>query len=131
MEGHSHTVTADKAYDSKKNHRLLKRKKKASAIILKKNRKSKRLKKHQMKAEIVAAQRERPKIERKFAEMKRCHGLREARYWGLPKMAIQSIMSAIVCNLKRLVKLVLSVSSEQSSTPNPFPIGIPVPVSGS
>jgi len=99
-------VTADKAYDSKKNHRLLKRKKKKSAIIIKKNRKSKRLKKNQMKADVVAAQRERPKIERKFAELKRYHGLAVARYWGLTKMAIQNLMAAITCNLKRIVKLI-------------------------
>jgi len=124
-------VTADKAYDSKKNHRLLKRKKRTSAIMVKKNRESKRLKGHQMKVEIIEAQRERRKIESKFAELKKAHGLREARYWGLAKVATQSIMTALVCNLKRLIKLVLSVSSEQPSIPNPFPIGIPVPVSGS
>ena len=123
-------VTADKAYDSKKNHRLLKRKKKVSAIMVKKNRKSKRLKRYQMKAEIVAAQRERRKIEPKFAELKRFHGLREARYWGLAKVTIQSIMAALVCNLKRLVRLVFPLSSEQPSIPNPFPRGVPVPILG-
>jgi len=120
-------VTADKAYDSKKNHQFLKRKKKASAIILRKNRKSKRLKKHHIKAEIIAAQKERPKIERKFAEMKRFHGLREARYWGIDKMAIQSLMIAFVCNLKRFIKLLQSVSFGQIKI-YPWPgIGIPVP----
>ena len=106
IDDKAETVTADKAYDSKKNQRLLKRKKKTSAIIVKKNRKSKRLKKNQMKAEVIAAQRERPKIERKFAELKRFHGLAVARYWGLAKMGIQSFMAAITCNLKRMVKLI-------------------------
>jgi IS5 family transposase len=106
VDAQSRMVTADKAYDSKKNHRLLKKKKKMSAIIIKKNRKSKRLKKHQMKAEVQAAQRERPKIERKFAELKRFHGLAVARYWGLAKVSIQNLMAAITCNLKRMVKLI-------------------------
>jgi IS5 family transposase len=127
IDDKAETVTADKAYDSKKNHRLLKRKKKTSAIIVKKNRKSKRLKKNQMKAEVIAAQRERPKIERKFAELKRFHGLTVARYWGLAKMGIQSFMAAITCNLKRMVKLIFQQNGK------PFiPLrtleGIPVPI---
>jgi IS5 family transposase len=106
VDDKSQMVTADKAYYSKKNHRLLKKNKKKSAIIIKKNRKSKRLKKNQMKAEVQAAQQERPKIERKFAELKRFHGLAVARYWGLAKMSIQNLMTAITCNLKRMVKLI-------------------------
>jgi len=49
--------------------------------------------------------RERPKIERKFAECKKFHGLRQARYWGLAKTAIQTLMVALVVNLKRWVAL--------------------------
>jgi IS5 family transposase len=105
VDTRSRMTAADKAYDSRKNHRLLKRKRIISAIIIRKNRKSRRLRKHQIKPEIIAAQRERPKIERKFAEMKRFHGLKEARYWGLAKTAIQFTMTAIACNLKRMVKL--------------------------
>ncbi len=83
VDTQSRMTTADKAYDSNKNHCLLRRKRTTSAIIIKKNRKSPRLRKQQMKPEIIAARRERPKIERKFAELKRFHGLEEARYWGL------------------------------------------------
>jgi IS5 family transposase len=121
------TITADKAYDSKKNHRLLKRKKKKSALIIKKNRKSKRLKKNQMKAEIIAAQKERPKIERKFAELKRFHGLAVARYWGLAKMSIQNFMTAITCNLKKMVKLIFGQKGKPFIPIEP-PYGIPVPI---
>jgi len=120
-------VTADKAYDSKKNHRLLRRKKKKSAIIIKKNRKSKRLKKNQIKVEVQAAQRERPKIERKFAELKRSQGLAVARYWGLTKMAIQNLMAAITCNLKRMVKLIVGQNGK-SFVPIETPQGVPVPI---
>jgi IS5 family transposase len=105
IEDKAKMPTADKGYDSKKNHRLLKKKGITSAIIPKKNRKSRRLKKQQMKIEVQAAQSERPKVERKFAELKRFHGLEKGRYWGLGKMSIQVLMTAITCNVKRMVKL--------------------------
>lgn len=127
VDDKSQMVTADKAYDSKKNHRLLKRKRKRSAIIIKKNRKGKRLKKNQMKAEVIAAQRERPKIERKFAELKRYHGLAVARYWGLTKIAIQHLMAAITCNLKRIVKLIIGQNGK-AFVPIETPRGITVPI---
>jgi IS5 family transposase len=126
VDDKSQMVTADKAYDSKKNHRLLERKKRKSAIIIKKNRKSKRLKKNQMKVEVQAAQRERLKIERKFAELKRFHGLAVARYWGLTKMAIQNLMAAITCNLKRMVKLIVQRNGK-SFVPLEAPQRIPMP----
>jgi len=127
VDDKSRMVTADKAYDSKRNHSLLKRKKKKSAIIIKKSRKSKRLKKNQMKAEVLAAQRERSKIERKFAELKRYHGLTVARYWGLVKMAIQNLIAAITCNLKRMVKLIVGQNGK-ALVPIETPQGIPVPI---
>jgi IS5 family transposase len=127
MDTRSRMITADKAYDSRKNHRLLRRGKAISAIIIKKNRKSRRLRKHQMKPEIIAAQRERPKIERKFAELKRFHGLKEARYWGLAKMAIQFTMTAIACNLKRIVKLFFHRGCPEIAKPESFRQGIAVP----
>ena len=130
MDIKANLVTADKAYDSKKNHRLLKRKRITSAIIIKRNRKSRHLKGHQMKPEIIVAQRERPKIDRKFAELKRFHGLREARYWGLAKVAIQFILTAIACNLKRMVKLLFHQVCLGSSKPGNFHQGITVPISG-
>jgi IS5 family transposase len=128
VDTQSRMTTADKAYDSNKNHRLLKKKRTTSAIIIRKNRKSPRLRKHQMKPEIIAAQRERPKIERKFAELKRFHGLKEARYWGLAKMAIQFTMTAIACNLKRIVKLLFHQDCRGTSKPGSFQQGITMPI---
>jgi len=130
IDSKANTVTADKAYDTKKNHRLLKRKRITSAIITKSNRKSHRLKRHQMKPEIIAAQRERPKVDRKFAELKRFHGLREARYWGLAKVAIQFILTAIACNLKRMVKLLFHQGCLERAKFRNFHQGITVPISG-
>ena len=81
-----------------------------------------------MKPEIIAAQRERPKIERKFAELKRFHGLKEARYWGLAKMAIQFTVTAITCNLKRIVKLLFHRGGLGTSEPVSFHRGTTVPI---
>ena len=127
VDSNSKMTTADKAYDSKKNHRLLKRKRVISAIITKRN--SRRLKRHQVKPEIIAAQRERPKVDRKFAELKRFHGLKEARYWGLAKVAIQFTLTAIACNLKRMVKLLFHRDCLEPSRLGNFHQGITVPIS--
>jgi transposase len=52
---------------------------------------------------------ERAHIEPKHAEMKRNHGLVRAKYWGFPKLNIQSIITATVVNLKRFVNVLGSV----------------------
>ncbi len=52
---------------------------------------------------------ERAHIEPKHAEMKRNHGLVRARYWGLTKLNIQSIITAITVNVKRFVNVLDSV----------------------
>jgi IS5 family transposase len=129
VESKSKMATADKGYDSKKNHRLLKRKGITSAIIPKKNSKSRRLKKQQTKPEIAAAQKERPKVERKFAELKRFHGLEKARYWGLGKMAIQFVMVTIACNVKRMVKLLFKRDYVDKPLPGNPVQGISAPIS--
>jgi IS5 family transposase len=52
---------------------------------------------------------ERAHIEPKNAEMKRFHGMERARYWGLPKVNVQFIITAIVVNVKRLANVSDSV----------------------
>ena len=49
----------------------------------------------------------RKEIERKFAEGKLWHGLRRARYRRRWRVAIQTFMTFIVINVKRMVKLLL------------------------
>jgi transposase len=56
-------------------------------------------------AEYQTVRREHPAIERKQSEMIRQHGCRRARYRGLPKVRCQMLMTALVTNVKRLVKL--------------------------
>lgn len=46
----------------------------------------------------------RIRIERVFGEAKECHGLRRARGYGLIQINIQAQMTAVVQNLKRLVR---------------------------
>lgn len=52
---------------------------------------------------------ERAHIEPKHAEMKRFHGMARARYWGLTKVKVQFIITAIVVNVKRLANVIDSV----------------------
>jgi len=94
-------LTADKAYDSNDNHMHLKKRKIRDAIIRKDNRD------YALAINIAHGhdQRERPKIERRFADQKKNHGLRRCRYWGLWRTKIQCYMTALVCNCKRIVVL--------------------------
>ena len=52
---------------------------------------------------------ERAHIEPKNAEMKRFHGMARARYWGLTKVNVQFIITAIAVNVKRLANVIDSV----------------------
>jgi hypothetical protein len=47
----------------------------------------------------------RPLIERRFGGGKKWLGLGRARYWGKAKVAIQALMTFLVMNVKRMVKL--------------------------
>jgi len=110
------TYTADRGYDDSENHYLLETKEKHSAIILNRYRTEKKdpnkgvwinLKET---PEYQAGTQERYKIERKFGEAKAYHGLRRCRYVGHLRYAIQVYLTAIVLNLKRMVKLLTGVS---------------------
>jgi transposase len=60
------------------------------------------------KAQTAAYQQTRrthPKIERKLAEVVRHHQARRARFRGLPKVLVQAVLTALVVNVKRMVKL--------------------------
>ena len=55
--------------------------------------------------EYHRVRREHPRIERKIADMVRWHGARRARYWGRPWVWLQGLLTGIVVNLKRMVRL--------------------------
>ena len=97
IDGHPREATGDKGYDSAANHAHLEALGVASGII----------RRRRPPGRPRNSRRERPKVERKFAEGNQRHGLKKARYWGLAKVSIQNLMVAIVVNLKRLVKLTL------------------------
>jgi IS5 family transposase len=52
---------------------------------------------------------ERYKIERKFGEAKKEHGLGRCRYLSLLGFGVQAYFTAIVLNLKRIVKILTGV----------------------
>jgi IS5 family transposase len=101
-------VTADQGYDTNANHQRLKANGQRSSLILKQNRTNPQV----LGQADPESQRQRPRIERKFAEQKQYHGLRQARYWGLAKVTIQVLITCLVVNCKRMARLL-----EGSSAP--------------
>lgn len=65
--------------------------------------------------EYAETRRTHPKIERKLGEMARHQNARRARYRGLSKAFIQAAMTAIVVNVKRMVKLLAQKTNEAAS----------------
>ncbi len=55
--------------------------------------------------EYAATRRRHPAIERKLAELVRRHDVRHARYRGCARVLLQSLLSGLVVNLKRIVRL--------------------------
>jgi len=102
-------VTADKGYDTNANHQKLKQSGQRSSIIIKRNRTAPDI----LGRADPNSQRERPNIERKFAEQKKYHGLRRARYWGLVKVTVQVLLTCLVVNCKRIAKLLASPPPRQ------------------
>ena len=109
------TLAADKGYDDGENHYYLQEQGINSAIRLKKNRTGKKDDKKEgwvKLKENPAYQeglKERYKIERKFGEAKKWHGFGRCRYTGFIRHAIQSYLTFMALNLKRLVKLLTGV----------------------
>lgn len=113
IDSHAQEVTADKGYDTDANHRQLKDNGQRSSIIIKANRTN---------PEVIGpanpkSQKQRPIIERKFAEQKKYHGLAKARYWGLARVTIQVLMTCIVVNCKKIAQLVGKRSSKLPARP--------------
>jgi transposase len=65
----------------------------------------------QAKAQTPAyaeARRRHPAIERKLAELVRWHGARQARYRGRARVLCQGLLTGLVVNLKRIVRLLFA-----------------------
>lgn len=59
-------------------------------------------------AEYAKVRHEHPRVERKFAELVCRHDLRHARYRRRPRVLYQGLVTSMVVNMKRLVRLLCS-----------------------
>jgi transposase, IS5 family len=115
------TYAGDKGYDDGDNHYYLEQHGLHSAIHLKKTRISKKDNNKQPWLELIqtsqyrAGLKERYKIERKFGEAKQSHGLGRCRYLGKFGFTVQAFMTAIMLNLKRIVKILTGVGLKTQS----------------
>jgi IS5 family transposase len=110
------TVAGDKGYDDGENHYYLEQKGINSAIRLNNYRTEKKdpnkegwIKLKESK-EYREGLKERYKVERKFGEARKWHGYERCRYLGFIRHAIQSYLTFMALNLKRLVKLLTGIS---------------------
>lgn len=116
------TVAGDRGYDDGENHYFLQCKGLHSALRLndyrlrESNRNGDLWQRLAATPQYQAGRRERYKIERKFGEAKQSHGLGRCRYLGLIRFTIQAVMTAMVLNLKRLVKLLTGVGFKTPSS---------------
>lgn len=110
------TVTADKGYDDGENHYYLKEKGINSAIRLTRCRTEKKDENKEAWLKLVESEtyrwglEERYKVERKFGEARKWHGFERCRYIGYLRHAIQTYLTFMALNLKRVVKLLTGVS---------------------
>jgi IS5 family transposase len=118
-------VAGDRGYDDGENHYFLELRGIGNAICLNDYRTSQgnphregwlALKKT---PEYEQGLRERYKVEQKFGEMKSRHGLGRCRYVGLARYAVQGCLTAMVVNLKRIVKLLFGVGWRNQRYPLP------------
>ena len=125
------TVAGDKGYDDGENHYYLKERGMNSAIRLNRCRTQKKNKNKEgwLKLEespgYQEGLKERYKIERKFGEANKWHGFGRCRYTGFIRHAIQSYLTFMALNLKRLVKLLSGVSFKGDFQRW---VGVPVPI---
>lgn len=103
--------SADRGYDGGENHYLLESKGLHSAIRLNDYRTQKKDKNKEVWFTLQNSdtyrrgQRERYKIERKYGEAKRNHGLGRGRYLGWQGYVVQAYLTSIALNLKRMVTM--------------------------
>lgn len=109
-------LAADRGYDDGENHYYLKEQGIASAIRLNRYRTGKKDGNKEGWLQLKASEtyqeglKERYKVERKLGEAKKWHGFARCRYVGLVRHAIQTYLTFMALNLKRLVKLITGVN---------------------
>lgn len=122
--------TGDKAYDDGDNHEFLRVKKLQSAIILKETRTNSKQEENnkywqEFKDRDIyhKATKLRYRVEQPFGLAKHYHGFGRCRYIGRTKMAIQSYLTFMVLNLKRIMKLTEGIQLRNSQLYAYAPIG--------
>ena len=114
--------SADRAYDDTDNHYRLEIAGLQSSLTLNDARTEKKDKNKGVWVRMLASegyqagQRERYKIERKFGEAKAYHGLGRCRYVGRMRYTLQAYLTAIVLNLKRMVRVLTGTSFRGRAT---------------
>ena len=113
------TYIGDKGHDDGNNHYYLELRGLHSAIRLKRTRTEKKDNNKQVWLELIKTPqykeglKERYKIERKFGEAKQGHGFCRCRTIGRARFTIQAFLTAMVLNLKRMVKLLTGVNFKE------------------
>lgn len=98
-------VTADKGYDGGDNHTHCEQRGITPAIVLKKTRTAPRWRELQNTPAYQEAIRLRPRIEAKFGQAKVNHGFSHCRYLSLANYKIQTFLTIVTLNLKRIMVL--------------------------
>ncbi len=96
-------VFADKAYDSAKNHQILRKKNVENGILMKGTRKRKLSREEKMCNRVLSKL--RCPVERIFGTLKRSYHYSRARYLGLKKNTLQLTVMSMAYNLRRMEKL--------------------------
>lgn len=97
--------SADKGYDQGDNHQYLESHKLGNAIILRKIRTQPKWRHMQSSSYYQQQIKKRKQIENKFGEEKLHHSFSRCRYLGLANYKIQSYLTAMAVNFKRILLL--------------------------
>lgn len=110
------TYTGDKAYDDTDIHERLEQEGLFSAIILREQRTTKKDGSKERWLRLLAtpqyqaATKQRFRVEQPYGIVKRWHGFGRCRYLGLARYRLQALLTFLVHNLKRMVKLLSGVT---------------------
>jgi len=115
LNGLKQIYAADKGYDDGDNHTFLKTRGLGDAIRIRDIRLTKKDKNKDPWVKLTESDeyqkglKVRYKVERKFGESKRHHGLGKARYRGLAKYNLQANFTFMVLNLKEIMKITAGI----------------------
>lgn len=115
LNGAKQIYAADKGYDDGDNHTFLEDRGLGDAIRICDTRLTKKDKNKEPWQKLIKSEEYqkglevRYKVERKFGESKKHHGLARARYRGLPRYHLQASLTFMVLNLKEIMKITAGI----------------------